>query len=101
MRRIINGVAYDTKKAKLIHEWDNGYSSSDFKNCSESLYRTDAGRWFLYGSGGPLSKYAEPVSGGKTGGDSLDPMTEVDAKLWLEEHAPAHVYENYFEATEA
>ncbi len=30
MRKIIDGLAYDTEKAELVHDWSNSYPSSDF-----------------------------------------------------------------------
>jgi hypothetical protein len=102
MRKIINGIAYDTEKAQLIHDWDNGRGSRDFSACNEMLYKTKAGRWFLHGRGGPNSRWAEDEgNNARTGGQDIVPMTEEAAKSWLEEHSPAELYEQHFKAEEA
>ena len=61
------------------------YGLRDFKHCEESLYRTTKGAWFLVGEGGPMSKYAEPVSGGMIGGSALTPLSDREAQRWLED----------------
>lgn len=67
MIRIVDGKRYNSETAEAVAEWDNGFGSSDFKACSETLYRTEKGAFFLVGSGGPLSEYAVPISGGMSG----------------------------------
>lgn len=85
MKRVIEGKLYNTETAELIHEWSNNMGSRDFKHCEESLYRTTKGAWFLVGEGGPMSKYAEPVSGGMIGGSALTPLSDREAQRWLED----------------
>ncbi len=101
MRKIIGGLAFDTSKAELVHEWSNSYSSSDFHSCEEVLYRTPGGRWFLKYDGGALSKYSVHISGGQTGSNGIKVLSEEDAREWLEEHAPAAAFEEHFPAEEA
>lgn len=86
MKKIINGKKYDTETAEKIHGWDNGYGSSDFKTCWEQLYRTKKGAFFLHGGGGPMSKYAVSVQGGMSGSRQITPLSDDEAKEWLENH---------------
>ncbi len=101
MRKIIAGLAYDTDKAELVHDWSNSYPSSDFQSYEEALYKTSSGRWFLKYDGGALSKYSVPISGGKQGSSGITVLSEEEAREWLESHAPADVFESHFEAKEA
>lgn len=96
MRRVINGKVYDTGKAELIAEWDNGYYGNDFKRCEESLYRTPKGAWFVVGEGGPMSKYARPVGNMTSGGDGLEPLTGDEAYQWLEDKRETELIEKCF-----
>ena len=70
MKKIINGRLYDTDTAILIGYWDNGYGAGDFHKCYEELYRKKNGEFFLYGSGGAMTVYADPCAGGWSGGIS-------------------------------
>jgi hypothetical protein len=97
MKTIINMKRYDTATAEEIASWWNGCSRNDFNYCAETLYRTASQSWFLHGEGGPLSKYAQSVEGGRgtCGGETIVPLTEAAAAEWLAEHEPS-VFEKYF-----
>ena len=64
MKKIINGKKYDTDTAQELASWDNGGGWRDFHHCEETLYRKKTGEFFLFGEGGPMTKYA--VSTGQT-----------------------------------
>lgn len=55
MKKILGGKKYDTETARVVGTYGNG--SSGFGACSETLYRKRTGEFFLYGEGGPMSKY--------------------------------------------
>lgn len=96
MKSIINGKKYDTNTANLLLEWDNGLRT-DFRYCSECLYKKNNGEFFIAGEGGPLSKYAESCDGGGcTEGADIVPITENAARTWAEKHASADEYEEIF-----
>lgn len=87
MKKIINHKLYNTETAKFLGEDWNGVPTSDFSYCSECLYKTRKGNYFLYGEGGPMSKYS--VSCGMnewSGSEVIKPLTEEDARVWAEEH---------------
>ena len=97
MRKIIDGKAYDTNTAKLIGKWWNGDGGLD--DCSEHLYQTRKGAFFLYGSGGPRSIYGKPDGyNSYCSGSSIIPYTVEEAKNWAEEHLSASKYEEAFGA---
>ena len=77
MKKIINGILYNTETAKELAEWSNGLSSSDFSNETETLYRKKNGQLFLYGSGGPLSEYAVSYMQSWTSGEDIKPLTPL------------------------
>lgn len=91
MKRIINGKVYDTDKSECIGEWSNGYSGGDFRRVTIDLMRTKNGQFFLWGSGGPMTEYAESYGNETSGGSQFDLMTEAEAKEWAEEHLSAEV----------
>lgn len=96
MKKIIDGKRYNTKTAELVAEWSNGYFTNDFHYCSEDLYRTPKGSWFIHGEGGALSRYATPHGNMTGGGSDIIPLTAEDAREWLERHDFADEIENHF-----
>lgn len=93
MKKIINGSRYDTATAKQIGYWENGPDIRDLFWCSETLYRTKAGKYFLHGDGGPGSVYASCPNGEK-----IIPLTEDNAKAWAEKKLDGDAYEVAFGA---
>ena len=97
MKKIINGRKYDTDTAKCVGSWDNGYGCNDFKYVKEDLYRKKNGEFFLYGEGGPTTKYREPEGQhGWTGGSRITPLSVDRAHDWAEKHLDADEYESIF-----
>ena len=87
MRQVIEGKVYDSEKAELIHEFDNGMRDSDFEYVEESLYRTDRGAYFIAGHGGAMTEYSTPTgSNSWTGGSGIRPVSPEEAAEWLETH---------------
>ena len=96
MKRIVYGKRYDTETATEVAStsWGN---RGDFEHFEESLYRTPRGNWFAAGWGGPRSRYAEQVEQNTwSGGQGLRPLTEPEAKEWLEEHGKTEELEQHF-----
>jgi len=75
MKRIIHGLLYDTVTAAEVAQWDNCLPVDDFHNCDESLYRTVKGSYFVYGAGGALSRWSQPVGDGRGGSSGIEPLT--------------------------
>ena len=73
MKKIINGKKYDTETATKIGEYSNGYSTSDFHYIDETLYRKKTGEFFLYGEGGPMTRYSHACGDLRGYGDALFP----------------------------
>lgn len=97
MKRIINGKLYDTDTAKELGVDSYGQGSRDFQHWSETLYQKRTGEFFIYGEGGPMTKYA--VSCGQnqwSGGEKIIPLTYQAAQKWAEEHLDADEYQQIF-----
>ena len=93
MKKIINGKMYNTETAKKVATWDNGYPYGDFHYCEETLYKKKTGEYFFYGEGGPLSKYARSCGNDDwCGGDEFVPLSENEAREWMEKNADADDY---------
>lgn len=96
MKKVIKGKRYDTETAKEV-ACDSYSNYRDFAHWTETLYRKSTGEFFLYGEGGPMSRYAEPVGQtGWSGGEKIIPLSVEAAKEWAEEHLDGDEYEKIF-----
>jgi hypothetical protein len=101
MYKVINGKRYNTETADRIAQDDGHFGRSDFKWCEETLYRKHTGEYFLYGEGGPLSKYAAPAyGGGRESGEKITPLSYTEAQKWAEEHLDGEEYDKIFGAVD-
>ena len=93
MRTIINGRKYDTETATEI-ACDKAYPISDGRHYDETLYRKRNGEFFLYGHGGPLSRYSRSVSGSDMwcGGSKVIPLSDEEARSWVESICSYNTY---------
>lgn len=97
MKKVINGRRYDTSTAQKIGEFDSGHFATDFEFFEESLYRKKTGEFFLHGSGGAFSKYSHALGNNSRGGGSaIVPLTEDEARAWVEERLDLETYEELF-----
>lgn len=91
MKKVINGKMYNTETAKYIGNY--WYSSQGkFDHVSEDLYQKRTGEFFLYGEGGPLTRWAEVDSDAAYEGNGIKPLTIDEAKQWVEEHLDGDDY---------
>jgi hypothetical protein len=102
MKKVINGLLYDTEKAEAVANYSNNRGYGDFKALEETLYRTKNGRWFIHGIGGAMTSYAvEAGSNSWSGSEQIKPIDEEYAKEFLAEYGDPEDYEKWFEAKEA
>ena len=100
MNKIIKGKRYDTETAVQMAEWDNGQYRS-FNFMKEVLYRKRTGEYFIYGEGGPRTRYAELVDNNLwSDGSAIRPVSLEEAQKWAEEHLTADEYEEIFGTVE-
>lgn len=97
MKKIINGLRYDSEKAICVGS-DSYSNPSDFHYWEETLYKTPrAGRFFVVGEGGPMSRYAKTIGQNQwSGGSDLIPLNKAEAMRWCEEHLGSGEWEEYF-----
>lgn len=81
MKKIINKVTYNTETSEELGVSYRG-EFGDAAGYEERLYKTKKEEFFLFGQGGPDSKY--PAQG-------IEPISERTAKLWLKENKAATV----------
>lgn len=92
MKKVISGALYDTETAKLLGNYS--YSNpGDFGHWKEALYRTKSGKYFLHGSGGPMTKYAVSIGLNEwSGGEKIIPLDLESAQKWAEERLDGDEY---------
>lgn len=95
MKKIIKGKLYDTDKAKLLGADGGNYGS--FDEWHEKLYQKRTGEFFLYGEGGPRTRYAHSVGENMwSGGSMIIPLSVETAREWVEAHLDTEQYETIF-----
>lgn len=96
-KKTIKGLTYNTDTATELAHHSSGHAISDFACWSETLYRTTKGNYFLYGEGGPLSRFSQPSgNNASTGGDEIRPLFEDEALEWAELRGEEETIEKYF-----
>ena len=96
MQKIIRGKKYDTDTAKEVCCYSNNLPWGDFDWVQETLYVKRTGEYFLHGTGGARSKYAVPDGDFIGGGSEIIPLSEKEAKAFVEENGDTETYEKYF-----
>jgi hypothetical protein len=97
MKKIINGKLYNTETAQLIASYSNTGDTRDFSRFSEELYQKKTGEYFLYGEGGPMTKYSRSCGQNSWSGDeNIEPLTDTAAKAWAEEYMDADDFMGVF-----
>lgn len=92
MRKMIKGKVYDTIPATRLAEYWNGKPYNDLGYVVEELYQKRSGEYFLYGEGGPATIYGRTVAEGiRSGTWQIKPLTETEAKAWVEERRVEYV----------
>ena len=101
MKKIIDGKIYNTETAERICGYQYG-TPGDFTYCSEDLYKTRKGAYFVAGEGGALTRYSRSTGDNSTtGGEGLRVLPEDEARKWCEQYGTADDYVRTFGAEEA
>ena len=69
---------------------------ANFEYYEEELYKKKTGEFFLYGEGGPRSKYSDSNGSETYGTCEIIPYSEEQARKWVEEHCSGDTYEEIF-----
>lgn len=92
MKKVINGKVYDTDTARDVGCFDSGAGDRLF-GWSETLYVKRTGEYFLFGEGGPGSKYSVRTGvNNTTGSAKIFPLSYDDARKWAEDNLDADEY---------
>lgn len=92
MKKVIQGVLCDTSTAKYLGK-ASYLGVRDFAHWSEELYRTKSGKYFLYGEGGPSSRYAVTIGQNEwSGGEKIQLLSRETAMKWAEEYLDGDEY---------
>lgn len=100
-KKVVNGKMHNTETAERVADWDNGRNGSDFAYCSETLYRTKNGAFFLHGAGGAMSSWCSSYGDRCGYGEDIVPLTDDEAKEWLAHHNEVSELERLFAVVEA
>lgn len=101
MKKYLNNKLYDTSTATLVGANSNKLPASDFSWMWESLYRKRTGEYFLFGEGGPMTRYGESCGNNEYGyGKSIIPLTFEAAQKWAEKNLEEDEYESEFHPSE-
>lgn len=96
MKKIINGRLYNTETSVVLAKRESGYFYGDYRSFEEILYKKSTGEYFLYGTGGALSKYAMEAGGDIMAGENIFPLTEEEATQWAEKYLTCEQYVSIF-----
>lgn len=88
MKKILDGVRYDTEKMIEIGHASASCPRNDFQWWEATLYKSPrAERYCIAGEGGPMSRFSQSVGQNSwSGGSDLIPMTRAEALEWAEQH---------------
>ena len=103
MKKIINGIRYNTDTAIEIGSDYNNVYTNDFSYWEATLYKTPrSGRFFLAGKGGPMTRFRLRCDDGtSTFGSKIIPMSKAEAMEWAKEYLDYDTIKNHFETKEA
>ena len=96
MKKVIEGKLYNTETADSLAEWGNGLCYTDFNFLSETLYRTKKGKFYLHGCGGARTRYSEAYGNCRGEGEDIVPLSEAEARKWVEEKFDGDKYIEIF-----
>lgn len=98
MKKIINGMRYDTEKSILVGEYHTpGIGTNDFRYWEASLYKTPrSGQFFLAGEGHAMTRFAGNYGDSQGWGEGLFPMAKDEALAWAEQYLDAETIEKHF-----
>ncbi len=106
MKKIVNGIRYDTTKAVLIGKANNLGSGAKTRTVMTFweawlyvLPRSE--HYFLFGRGGSMSRFGQAAGKNTFGGagmfQDLIPMTKTEAYQWCYMYLGAEIAKSHFE----
>jgi len=97
VKKIIKNKLYSTETACSCGSASYG-APGDFDFWEEELFRKRTGEFFLYGSGGARTRYANNTGNNCwSAGSDIIPLTLEAAREWAERHLSPEKYQEIFE----
>lgn len=93
MKKIIDGVKYNTETAKEIATWDNSIRYGEKEYEFEALYIKSTGEYFLFAKGAAESRYSENIIDANVPNSLIIPFSKERAKEWCLESLSKEEYE--------
>lgn len=99
MKKIIQGLRYDTDNAILVGEYyTRNIGKSDFNYWEAALYKTPkSGKFFLAGEGHAMTQFGSTNGNARGWGEKLIPMSQEEALEWAEQYLTAEEIEEHFD----
>ena len=95
-RRVLSGRTFDTTTAELLAFVESGPGKEPYLWFNESLYRTNNNAFFLVGEGMAGSAWSDRSRGEARRGHGIVPLTDDQARDWLEIRKLTQEYEQVF-----
>lgn len=98
MRKIIDGIRYDTTKATEIGSYEATCPMNDFHWFSETLYKAPrSGKFFIAGEGGPMSRWSKAIDRNSwSGGSGIIAVEPDQARQWCEQYLEGDEWSEHF-----
>lgn len=93
VKRVIDGRVYDTATASCVSYVESSLVCDDFGWWEEYLCITRKGKWFTAGCGNYSSRYGS--------GPPIRPLSDTEARQWLEAHEKTNAILAHFDVEEA
>ncbi|MBW7954423.1 hypothetical protein H3C61_01290 [Candidatus Gracilibacteria bacterium] len=84
MKKIIQKKLYDTEISKEILKISNKLEITNIGYFEETLYKTESGKYFIYGKGGPQSKFGINEGNITFAGSDIWVVNKEDILFWVE-----------------
>ena len=96
MKAVLDGLVCNTRNARKMAQHDNGAFINDDDYCRETLYRTDAGKYFLHIFGNCKSPVASLQEGVAIPGERMIGLTYGEAMAWTKRTQTEDFYRQMF-----
>lgn len=96
MKKVIDGKVYNTDTALLVGQWDNGLPSGGFEYCDEALYLSPGKQFFLWGEGGPMTRWSRSNGKETWGISDIVLLSPYKALYWEGEHLDRDIVLKFF-----
>ena len=95
--QLIDENEYNPQSSEKLAEWNPAEYSGGFRHEAETLYKTQAGNFFILFEGGLFSKFHEFADAKNWyGGKHIQPVSYQEAVVWCEETGNYETIQKHF-----